>query len=86
MRAWQLCQLGWKQRLIADALGVSEGAVSHWVAKARDEGPAALLVHHHPGPAAKHDTAKDVEEATEPWVVVTPSPDTEAPMVGTKVV
>jgi transposase len=53
MRAWQLSQLGWKQRIIADALGVTEGAVSHWVAKARDKGPAALLSRHHPGPAAK---------------------------------
>jgi transposase len=53
MRAWQLSQVGWKQRHIAKALDVTEGAVSQWVAKARSHGPAALLARHHPGPAAK---------------------------------
>jgi transposase len=53
MRAWQLSQAGWKQRHIADALDVTEGAVSQWVAKARSHGPAALLARHHSGPAAK---------------------------------
>ena len=53
MRAWQLSQAGWKQRHIANALDVTEGAVSQWVAKARSHGPAALLARHHPGPAAK---------------------------------
>ncbi len=53
MRAWQLSQAGWKQRHIAHALDVTEGAVSQWVAKARRYGPGALLARHHPGPAAK---------------------------------
>jgi transposase len=53
MRAWQLAQLGWKQRLIADALGVTEGAVSRWLAKARDDGPTALRARPHPGSVAK---------------------------------
>ena len=53
MRAWQLSQAGWKQRNIANALDVTEGAVSQWVAKARSHGPAALLARHHSGPAAK---------------------------------
>ncbi len=56
MRAWELCQLGWKRRVVADALGVTEGAVSRWVAKARGEGPAALLSQTRPGSAAKLDT------------------------------
>src|SRR5438132_8533779 len=43
MQAWRLEQLGWKQRDIATALGVSEGAVSRWLAAARRDGPAALL-------------------------------------------
>jgi transposase len=55
MRAWQLVQLGWKQRHVATALGVTEGAVSQWVAKARDEGPAALLARPRPGHPAKLD-------------------------------
>ena len=46
-------QLGWKQRQIAVALGVTEGAVSRWVATACSEGPAALLAQADLGPAAK---------------------------------
>jgi len=53
MRAWQLSQAGWRQRHIAHPLDVTEGAVSQWVAKARREGPAALLARHHSGPTAK---------------------------------
>jgi predicted transcriptional regulator len=30
LRAWQLHEQGWKQKDIAAALGVSEGAVSQW--------------------------------------------------------
>jgi IS30 family transposase len=30
-RAWSLKQAGWKQKAIAQALGVSEAAVSHWL-------------------------------------------------------
>ena len=53
MRAWQLSQLGWKQRLIADALGVTEEAASKWFAKARNDGPAVLQSRPHAGPAAE---------------------------------
>jgi transposase len=42
LQAWHLKQQGWSQRLIAEALGVSEGAVSQWMARARDAGPEAL--------------------------------------------
>src|SRR6266571_4403941 len=55
MRAWELDQLGWKQRPIATALGVTKGAVSRWIAKARGEGPAALLARPRPGHPAKLD-------------------------------
>ena len=53
MQAWRLKQLGWKQRQIAVALGVTEGAVSRWIATACSEGPAALLARPHLGPATK---------------------------------
>jgi transposase len=53
MRAWELYQLGWKQREIAAALGVTKGAVSRWIRKARLEGPTALFARPHPGPEAK---------------------------------
>jgi transposase len=42
LRAWSLSQQGWRQRQIAAALGVSEGAVSQWLARARQVGTAAL--------------------------------------------
>lgn len=42
LRAWQLFRQGWRQRQIAAALGVSEGAVSQWLTQARQAGKAAL--------------------------------------------
>src|SRR3954467_4448993 len=58
MRALDLEQGGWKQRDIAVALGVTEGAVSRWLAAARRGGPEALLSHPAPGPAPKLTTAQ----------------------------
>lgn len=42
LRAWDLSEQGWKQKDIALALGVSEGAVSQWVKRARSGGREAL--------------------------------------------
>ena len=42
MRALELKQQGWKQRDIAAALGVTEDAVSQWLAAARHGGRDAL--------------------------------------------
>jgi transposase len=43
LRAFELKEQGWKQTEIADALGVSEGAVSQWMKRARqEEGVQAL--------------------------------------------
>jgi transposase len=50
LQAWSLKQHGWSQRRIAEALGVSEGAVSQWMTRARDGGPTAL--HHRSPPGA----------------------------------
>src|SRR3982074_2815373 len=50
MRAWELHEAGWKQKDIAAALGVSEGAVSHWFKKAKAKGREALR--HQPAPGA----------------------------------
>ena len=41
-QAWELGQKGWKQKDIAEALGVTEGAVSQWLKTARTEGVEAL--------------------------------------------
>ncbi len=50
LRAWELSQAGWAQKRIAEALGVTEGAVSQWLKRARQDGPQALR--HRPPPGA----------------------------------
>ncbi len=42
MRAVELKAKGWKQQDIAEALGVSKGAVSQWLTAAQEGGPEAL--------------------------------------------
>src|SRR5262245_61590754 len=49
LRAWHLKQQGWSQRDIAEAFGVTETAVSRWMALAREAGPAALFTSSSPG-------------------------------------
>jgi transposase len=53
LRAWTLHEQGWKQREIAAALGVTEGAVSQWLTRARAEGVAALRKRKSPGAPPK---------------------------------
>ncbi len=53
LRAWELHQAGWTGRAIAQALDVTEGAVSQWLKRARAQGPAALRHRMPPGPAPK---------------------------------
>jgi transposase len=50
LQAWRLKRQGWSQRQIAEALGVSAGAVSQWMTCARQGGPNALR--HRPSPGA----------------------------------
>jgi len=38
LRAWELEQKGWQQKDIAEALGVTPGAVSQWLKRAREKG------------------------------------------------
>jgi transposase len=53
-RAWELKEAGWKQTQIAAALGVTSGAVSQWLKRARSEGVAeGLRPHPAPGPTPK---------------------------------
>jgi transposase len=42
LRAWELFQEGWPQQRIAEALGVTKGAVSQWLSRAKADGPQAL--------------------------------------------
>ena len=42
LRAWELFQKGWSQHRIAEALGVTKGAVSQWLSRAKAQGPRAL--------------------------------------------
>jgi transposase len=42
-RAFELKQKGWSQQRIAEALGVSKGAVSQWMKRARDGGGVEAL-------------------------------------------
>jgi transposase len=42
LRAWDLHQQGWPQKQIAVALGVTQGAVSQWIARGRAGGSDAL--------------------------------------------
>jgi transposase len=41
-RAWVLYQPGWPQKQIAEALGVTKGAVSQWIKTGEEGGEAAL--------------------------------------------
>lgn len=49
LRAWALHQEGWSGRAIAAALGVTPGAVSQWLKRAREGGAQALAHRMPPG-------------------------------------
>ena len=53
LRAWELSQQGWRQKDIAAALGVTNGAVSLWMKWAREEGPQGLRRRKAPGPTPR---------------------------------
>lgn len=50
LQAWKLKQKGWQQKEIAEALGVTPGAVSQWMRRVEEGGVEALL--HRPSPGA----------------------------------
>jgi transposase len=50
LRAWELYQKGWRQKDIAEALGVTPGSVSQWLKRGREAGPEALRSRRGGGP------------------------------------
>src|SRR5262245_36149598 len=59
LRAWALAQEGWSGRAIAKALGVTPGAVSQWLKRAR-QGGAQPLVHRMPPGSAPRLSAEQL--------------------------
>jgi transposase len=51
-RALELAEQGWRQRRIAEALGVSEAAVSQWMTSVQEQGSQALQARPRPGAPA----------------------------------
>src|ERR687895_1711846 len=66
LQAWHLKQQGWPQRQIAEALGVSEAAVSQWMTRARDGGPHALR-HRPPSGAPRRLAAAPLARLPDLW-------------------
>ena len=65
LRAWELYQQGWSQRAIAQALGVSEGAVSQWITRAVvGGGPKALRHRRGGGPKPRLTAAQRAQLPT----------------------
>src|SRR5215471_21853511 len=60
-RAWELSKLGWSQKQIAEALAVTEGAVSQWMKQGRERGEEGLRGKIAAGPAARL-TTEQVEQ------------------------
>src|ERR687886_890271 len=56
LRAWALHQQGWMGKTIAEALGVSKGAVSQWLKRVREGGVEALYSQPPPGPTPRLTT------------------------------
>jgi DNA-binding transcriptional regulator LsrR (DeoR family) len=42
-RAWMVYHAGWSQKQIAEALGVTKGAVSQWIKAGKEGGEAAVV-------------------------------------------
>lgn len=66
MRAWELHEQGWKQKDIAAALGVAEGAVSQWFKKAKAQGVQALR--HQPPPGRKAQLSPEQMAQLPDWL------------------
>ena len=67
LRAFELKQEGWSQQRIAEALGVSKGAVSQWMKRGREGGVEALKRQPAPGasPRLSEEQRAEVPELLE---------------------
>src|SRR4051795_2441406 len=72
LRAFELKERGWKQTEIADALGVTEGAVSQWMKRAQEEEGVEGL-RHTPPPGAPPRLSEE-ERAELPELVAQGAP------------
>lgn len=70
-RAWELKEAGWKQQDIAAALGVTPGAVSQWLTRAREQGIEALRRH----PAPGRQPRLTAEQLTQLPALLAPGPE-----------
>jgi transposase len=66
LRAWELGCQRWRQKDIAVALGVTNGAVSQWLKRAREEGPEGLRRRKAPGPSPR---LTQEQRAELPWLL-----------------
>ena len=60
LQGWELKQKGWKQKDIAEALGVTPGAVSQWMKRVEEGGLETLR--YRPSPGAKSRLGKAQQE------------------------
>lgn len=67
LRAWELAAAGWTQGAIAEALGVTPGAVSQWMRRAREGGGAAAL-QAHPPPGATCRLTEAQQGQVQAWL------------------
>ena len=67
LRALELHEAGWIGERIAEALGVTAGAVSHWLARARTGGRDALRTKPPPGPTPKLTATQRTEAQSAAW-------------------
>lgn len=62
LRAWELHEQGWTQQRIAGALGVTQGAVSQWITRAKEGGGPEALYTRPPQGATPRLSEEQLEE------------------------